>query len=303
MEALSKIYSKKVVHVVQVVFIKKLPCRSADDEAGADDALLDVTGWQGALDKTDEDVGSLLAHTGAPLLDGGEHGVAGDGTLAVGEAADADVLRHSQAHSFHGVEDADGCVVVDGEERVRIVVAVEHIRCDELGILTVVTIACELLVEGQAMFQQGILIAVETVFRDFQVHLRAIVGNASAARLDEIADGVEGSHIVVDDDAAGIDACANAVVEHERHTSIDESLEVLVALCVLSLRNDDATHLVLVERLAEAHLTLILLAALCHHDTVAVLLGLFLDALQDGAEIVVHQLWYDDANDLHRLHP
>ena len=53
-----------------------------------------MTSWQGALDEAYEDVGSLLAHANAPLLNGGEHGVAAGGTLAIGEAADADVLRH-----------------------------------------------------------------------------------------------------------------------------------------------------------------------------------------------------------------
>ena len=209
-----------------------------------------MTGGQGALDEADEDVGCLLAHTDAPLLNGGEHGVAADGALTVGEAADADVLRHPQPHALHGVEDADGRVVVDGEEGIGIVVAIEHVGRDELSVLTVVAIAREVNVEGQAMLQQCILVAVETVLRYFQIHLRTVVDDAAAARLYEVGDGIVGTHIVVDDDAAGVDARADAVVEHQRHAGVDETLEVVVPLRVLCLRDNDAAHLVFIERLA-----------------------------------------------------
>ena len=71
---------------------------------------------------TDEDVGSFLTHLDATLFDGGQHGVTGYGTLAIGEATDADVLRYLETHALGGIENADGSVVVDGKEGIRSVV-------------------------------------------------------------------------------------------------------------------------------------------------------------------------------------
>ena len=51
------------------------------------------------------------------------------------------------SHALHGIENADGGVVVHGKEGIRILVAVEHIRSDDLCILTIVTIACQSLVK------------------------------------------------------------------------------------------------------------------------------------------------------------
>ena len=190
------------------------PSSSADDEAGADDTFLDVAGRQGALDEADEDVGGLLAYADAPLLNGGEHGVAADGTLTVGEAADADILWHPQPHALHGIEDADGRLVVHGEERIGVVVAIEHVGRDKLRCLAVVAIAGEALVEGEAVTQQCVLVAVVAVLRDLEVHLRPVEDDATTSRLNEVGHCVEGTHIVVDHHTAGVHTRADAVVEH-----------------------------------------------------------------------------------------
>ena len=62
--------------------------RPSDDESGANDAAFYLIWWDDAFHLADEDVGGLLAHTLAPLLDSCQHGVAGDGPIAVGKAAD-----------------------------------------------------------------------------------------------------------------------------------------------------------------------------------------------------------------------
>ena len=228
-------------------FILHLPSGSSNNQASAHDALLHMVLGQATLNMADENVGCLLAHTDAPLLDGGEHGVAGNGSLAIRKAADADILGHSQSHALYGIENANGGIVVHSEEGIGILVAVEHIGCDELRVLTVVTMARHSVVEGQAVIQQRILIAIETVLADFQVHLRTVVGNVATTCLDEMCHSVVGTHIVIDDDATGIHTRADAVVENQRHTSIYQPLEVLIVLRVLGLGNDDATNLVLVE--------------------------------------------------------
>ena len=65
---------------------------------------------------TDEDVGSLLANTLAALLDCGEHGIAGNGPLTIGEAAYRNIVRHLQSHSLGCIHNTYGSVVVDGEK-------------------------------------------------------------------------------------------------------------------------------------------------------------------------------------------
>ncbi len=67
---------------------------AADDEAGLDDAFLGVVGGKGAFNQADEDVGGLLAHLGAALLDRRQHRITYRSAEAVGEAADAHLVRH-----------------------------------------------------------------------------------------------------------------------------------------------------------------------------------------------------------------
>ena len=67
---------------------------------------------------TDEDVGSFLANTLAALLDCGEHGIAGNGALTIGESAYRDVIWHLESQALGGIHDTYGSVVVDGEERI-----------------------------------------------------------------------------------------------------------------------------------------------------------------------------------------
>ena len=128
---------------------------------------------------------------------------------------------------------------------------------------------------------EGVLVAIEPVLRDFHVQVRDIERHSLASRLNQVAHSLIGRLIVVDHHTACIDGRANAVVEHQRDAAAHELGEVVVLLGVLSLRDDDATHLVLLERLANLHLPLIALAALRHHDAVAALLGLLLNATQD----------------------
>ena len=112
---------------------------------------------------TYQDVGSLFADLHATLLDGGQHRVAGNGAVTVGETAYRHVVRDFQPHALGSVHDADGRVVVDGKEAVRAVVALQHFRRYGLSIGTVVADACQRLVKCQPMLQQGILIAVKAV--------------------------------------------------------------------------------------------------------------------------------------------
>ena len=238
----------------------------------------------------------------ATLLDGGQHGVAGHGTLTVGEATDADILRHTEPSTLHGIEDADGRIVVDSKETIRPMLQSQDLRRQCLGIGTIVADTDNLVIHLQTVFQQGVLIAVETVFRDLELHGRAIESDALTTRFDQITDSVIGPHVVVDHYTAGVHTCTDAIVEHQRDASIDELLIVLVVTRVLGLRHDDTTDLVTEEVLADMHLVLVLLATEGHHDTIATSRSRLLDARQDRHKIIMGELWHDDADDAQGHH-
>lgn len=67
---------------------------------------------------SDEDVRSLFTYHFTPLLYRCQHGIAGDGTVAVGESADGDVVRHLETHALGGIEDTYCRVIVDGKESI-----------------------------------------------------------------------------------------------------------------------------------------------------------------------------------------
>ena len=248
----------------------------------------------------DENLGGLLAYTLAALLDGGEHGVAGNGTLSVGESADAHVLRHTKPSVLHGVENADGGVVVDGEVAVRRGVKCHEVGGNQLGVGTVVAYADDGFIYLHTVFQQGVFIAVVTVLGNLQLHGTAVVSYTLAAYLDEVAHRIVGTHVVIYHHATGVDTRANTVVEHDGDVRVDEFLEVLVVVRVLGLGHDDATHLLPMEHLADTYLALIHLVAQCHHDVIATRHGRLFNTRQDAGEIVVGKLRHDDANDLRR---
>ena len=229
---------------------------------------------QRAFHQLDEDVGSLLAYGDATLLDGGEHRVASHSSLTIRKSAYRNVLRHTIAHAFRCIEDADGGVVVDGKERIGNLLLREYLRRNGLSISAVVADVHPFLTRLQPLSQQSIAIAVIAVLRNLERHRCTVVGNTSTTRVDKMRNGIEGSHVVVDDHARSIHTCANAVVEHQWHTHVDELLEVVVFLRVLGLRDDDATHLMLIERLTDSHFAIILLVALRNHDAIAARRGL-----------------------------
>ena len=248
-------------------------------------------------------LGGLLPYPLATLLDSGEHRVAGHSPLTVGETTDADILWHAEPHTLHGVEDADGRVVVDSEEGIGIVVAIEEVWRYQFGVLTVVADAYQALVVCQATLQQGILVTIETVLRNFELHGRAIERDTAAAGIHEVGHGIERTHIVVDHHAARVYARTYPVIEHDGDSGIYQPLEMPIALGVLGLRHDDATHLLAEEHLTDAGLALILLGTQCHHDVIAAGHGRLLNACQDAGEIVMCKLWHDDTDNLRRHHP
>ena len=152
------------------------------------------------------------------------------------------------------------------------------------------------------MFQEGILVAIETVLRNLQSRSRAIEGNALATRLNEMSHRIEGAHIVVHHYPTRIHARTYSIIEDQGDTRLHQTLEMVVTMGILRLRDDNATNLVLVKRLTNAHLTFIALATLCHDDKIASSGSFLLNASQHRREIKMSEFWDDDTYQLNRLH-
>ena len=235
-----------------------------------------------ALHLVHEYGGSLFAHLRSALLHGSELRVAGDGALAVGESAYRDVVGHAESVVLSRVHHADSRVVVHAEERIGAVFAAQNVWRDALGVFAVVADEHQRLVGLHASLQQGVVIAVVAVLSERRLALHAVEGDAAAARLDEMRHGDERTLIVVNYHTACVYTRADAVVEHERYAAVDERLEVGVVLRLLSLRHDDAAHLMSLEHLAELHLALVLLARRGGDDAVAALRRSVLNAVENG---------------------
>ena len=105
---------------------------------------------------TDKDVGSLFAHTLASLLHSGEHGVAGYGTLTIGESADGNVVRHFETHALGGIHNAYGSVVVDSEKCIWVIIFFQQFGGYYLCVRTIVAERRPLFVKFKPMKLKGL---------------------------------------------------------------------------------------------------------------------------------------------------
>lgn len=203
-------------------------CRPAHHESCSYHSFLNLVERYSALGLAYQNRCSLSAHLFSVLFDRGEHRVAGNGTLSVGESAHRDVLRDAQSHVLCRVHYADGRVVVDGEEGVGPVLHVEHLGRNPFGMFSVVAESFHAAVGVYAVLAQRIVPSVVSVLRYLEVHARAVVGYMPASGLDEIFHGRERSHVVVHHHAARVHARADAVEEHKRHVLVYQVGKVVV---------------------------------------------------------------------------
>ena len=77
---------------------------------------------------------------------------------------------------------------------------------------------------------------------------------------------------------------------------------MLILLCVLGLRHDNAAHLVFIERLADAYLPFKSLLTGGHQYAIALGRGFLLNAFQYGCEVVVHKVGNDDSDEFLRFY-
>ena len=183
---------------------------------------------------------------------------------------------------LNGIEDADGGIIVDGKETIGRCIECHQCRSEDLGIGTVVANTNDVIINGDTIFQQGILITIEAVLGYLQLQRSAIEGNPFTACLDEMGHSLEGSHIVVDHHTAGIDPRTDSIIEHDGNTGIDKSLIMIIVFRILGLRHNHATNFISQKILTDMSLALVLLTAECHHDTIAANGCRLLDTCQDG---------------------
>lgn len=136
---------------------------SSYHESGSHHSFLHIILRDRSLHLSDEDICRFLSHCYASLFHGGKHRVARLGTVAIGKTADTDVIRHSVSHALGGIEDADGGIVVDGEESIRHFILLQDFRRDSLSLRTVVADSHPVRVLGQPMLHDGIMVTVVSV--------------------------------------------------------------------------------------------------------------------------------------------
>ena len=142
---------------------------------------------------------------------------------------------------------------------------------------------------------------VIAIFGNLQVHRRTIVGDTTTASLDQMGHGSKRPHVVVYHHARRVHARTDTVVEDHGDAMVHEFREVVIALRVLGLGDDDAAGAVLIEGLADLYLAVVALVARGDQDAVAPLPGRLLDTRENGGEIVVDKLGDDDSDELGRL--
>ena len=122
---------------------------------------------------------------------------------------------------------------------------------------TVVTDEDPLVLRVESLLQQSVTVTVETVLRNLQRHRGAVGGNAPASDVDEMGDGMESAHIVIDHHTAGIDTRGNAVIEHQGYSVVEQPLKVYIWRVSFACETMMPHTLFFIERLTNAHFLVI----------------------------------------------
>ena len=189
----------------------------------------------GSFHQSDENVCSLFAYCHSTLFYRSEHRIASLGSVAIGKAADTDVIRHIEAHSLGSIENAYRRIIIDGEESIRMIFLPQYLWCNHLCLGTVVTDSHPVGVLLQSVLHQCIMITVITVLGDFQIHRRTVEGYLLAARIHQMGNGGKGTHIVIYYHSGAVHARTDSIVEDERHAIVHQLLEMCVLLGILRL--------------------------------------------------------------------
>ena len=92
---------------------------SSYHESGSHNPFLYIIFRDGAFHLSDKDICRFLAYCHTSLFHSGKHRITRLGTVTIGKATDADIIRHTESHTLGGIEDADCRIIVDGKESIR----------------------------------------------------------------------------------------------------------------------------------------------------------------------------------------
>lgn len=210
-----------------MLFCFQRSCGAADDQPGLDDLVLHAA-LKLPFILVNGRIGCGFAYIVSPLFHGGELRVTASCTYAVCKSANGHVFGNTESLSLAGIEYSQCRVIVDGEETVGAVLQCQQFGGETLCLFPVVTLPDNLRINGQFVFQQGILVSVETVLGDLQVHGRTEEADAAASRLDQVLGGSKGSGIVIHHHSAGAYLRADAVEEYEGDAVFQHFMEMFV---------------------------------------------------------------------------
>ena len=252
-----------------------------------------------AGDVVEEEATGGLTHEGGLVGDGGEAGGDVLGMGIVGEADEGDIVGDAEAHLGDGVVGSEGDDVVEGEDGVGPVGAVEK-GTDGLGGDVEVDFATgdEGAVDGHAGIAEGLEVAVLATGDHVEVVRTSDEGDATGAGLKEVLGGLIGCFVAIGLDGGEELGEAGAGEEDEGYAHLGYLLEVGVVGGVLCETGDDAFDVEVDEVVDGAYLGLDVLMAVGADDAVALGSCFLLDAVEDGAEEVGDEMGDDDADDL-----
>ena len=139
------------------------------------------------------------------------------------QTSDTKVDRKAEKAAKKAAEEAE----LSAKYALAVVLLSQYLRSNDFCVSAGVTFAYPFLPWRDTVLYQGIVVSVVAVLVYFERLAHTVVSNLPAAGVYEVRDGGEGSHIVVDDNAAGVHARADTVVEHQWYTHVYEALKVV----------------------------------------------------------------------------
>ena len=252
-----------------------------------------------ASDVVEEEATGGLTHEGGLVGDGGEAGGDVLGMGIVGEADEGDIVGDAEAHLGDGVVGSEGDDVVEGEDGVGPVGAVEK-GPDGLGGDVEVDFATgdEGAVDGHAGIAQGLEVAVLTANDHVEMVGTTDEGDTTATGFEEVLGGLIGCFVAVGLDGGEELGEAGAGEEDEGDTHLGYLLEVAIVGGVLCKTGQNSLDVKVDKVVYGAYLGLHVLMTVGTDDAIALTGGLLFDAIENGTEEVADEIGYDNADDL-----
>lgn len=255
-----------------------------------------------ATNGTEEETAGGLTHKGGLVGNGRETGSDKRGMDIVGETDNGNIVGHTQAHLLNGGVGGKGDDVVESENGIGTVGTLQELAHGTAGLVEIdATAGDKGAVDGQMGVAQGLEIAVLAAHNHVEVVGTTDEGDTAAAGLEQVGSGLVGGLVAIGGDGREEVGQAGATEEDQGDTDGGEFLEMAVVAGVLCQTGDDAVDMETKEIVDGTHLVGGVLMAVGADDAIALGVGLALNAVEDGTEIVGDDIGHNDANDLGRL--